>query len=166
MLGANYSFVRRLQNYTLINITGNFGYTWQETQKKNWKFNPIFMTVTQVPDKYLSEAFRQKREANSYLKHTFSNNVVQGENLLFEYKSNTTGNAKRFSTVKAGLEEAGTLLRGINAVYKSFTGDSITAIAHYLKADLDYRKYYNRRKSQWANRFMIGVGLPIGQSTT
>ena len=36
MLGANYSFVRRLQNYTLINITGNFGYTWQETQKKNW----------------------------------------------------------------------------------------------------------------------------------
>ena len=166
-LGANYSFIRRLENYTIINISGNFGYSWQETVQKNWKLNPVFLTVTQVPDKYLSEAFRLKRQNNSYLKNTFSNNVIQGENMLFEYKSKVSNTSiTNFSTLKIGAEEAGTLLNGINEVYKSLTNDTIQAIAHYVKADVDFRKYFNRRKSQWVNRFMVGVGLPIGSSKT
>ncbi len=165
-LGANYSFIRRIQNYTIINISGNFGYSWQETVQKNWKVNPVFLTVTQVPDKYLSEAFRIKRQSNSYLRNTFSNNVIQGENMLFEYKSKLKNTFSNYSTLKIGAEEAGTLLTGINSLYKRFSNDSIQAIARYLKVDADFRKYFNRRKSQWANRFMAGVGLPVGQSRT
>ena len=165
-LGANYSLIQRLKNYTIINISGNFGYSWQETPQKNWKLNPIFLTVTQVPDKYLSESFRLKRQTNSYLKNTFSNNVIQGENMLFEYKSKPKTINSNFSTIKIGAEEAGTLLTGINSLYMRFTNDTIKAIAHYIKVDIDVRKYINRRKSQWVSRFMTGVGTPIGNSKT
>jgi outer membrane protein assembly factor BamA len=165
-LGANYSLIQRLKNYTIINISGNFGYSWQETPQKNWKLNPIFLTVTQVPDKYLSESFRLKRQTNSYLKNTFSNNVIQGENMLFEYKSKPKTINSNFSTIKIGAEEAGTLLTGINSLYKRFTNDTIKAIAHYIKVDVDVRRYINRRKSQWVSRFMTGVGCPIGDSKT
>ncbi len=165
-LGANYSLIQRLKNYTIINISGNFGYSWQETPQKNWKVNPIFLTVTQVPDKYLSESFRLKRQTNSYLKNTFSNNVIQGENMLFEYKSKLNNSTSDFSTIKIGAEEAGTLLTGINSIYKRFANDTIKAIARYVKVDFDFRKYINRRKSQWVSRFMTGVGLPVGDSKT
>ena len=165
-LGANYSLIQRLKNYTIINISGNFGYSWQETPQKNWKLNPIFLTVTQVPDKYLSESFRLKRQTNSYLKNTFSNNVIQGENMLFEYKSKPKTINSNFSTIKIGAEEAGTLLTGINSLYMRFANDTIKAIAHYIKVDIDVRKYINRRKSQWVSRFMTGVGTPIGNSKT
>lgn len=164
ILGANYNFIQRIKNYTIINVSGSFGYTWQETQQKNWKVNPIFLTVTQVPDKYLSDEFRAKREVNSYLKNTFSNNVIQGENMLFEYRSKPKNSFSDFSSIKIGLEEAGTLLKGINTIYNAVTKDTIKDIAHYVKADIDYRKYLNRRKSQWVNRIMLGVGVPFGKS--
>jgi outer membrane protein assembly factor BamA len=166
ILGANYNFIRRLKNYSIVNISGSFGYTWRETQQKNWKFNPIFLTVTQVPEKYLSDEFKAKRETNSYLKNTFSNKVIQGENMLFEYRSKTKNTFSNFTTMKLGLEEAGTLLVGINSLYTRFTHDTIRAIAHFAKADFDIRRYLNRRKSQWVNRMYLGVGVPIGQSKT
>lgn len=86
--------------------------------------------------------------------------------MLFEYKSKLKNTFSNYSTLKIGAEEAGTLLTGINSLYKRFSNDSIQAIARYLKVDADFRKYFNRRKSQWANRFMAGVGLPVGQSRT
>jgi len=166
ILGANYNFIRRLSSYTIINSSGSFGYSWQETQQKSWKLNPVFLTVTQVPDKYLSDAFREKRKTNSYLKNTFSSSVIQGENMLFEYKSKLKTTFSDYSTLKIGLEEAGTLLKAINALYMKLTPDTIRAIARYVKADIDYRKYFNRPKSQWVNRIMMGVGIPIGDSRT
>ncbi len=166
ILGANYSFIRRLANYTIINISGSFGYTWQETQQKNWRLNPVFLTLTKVPDKYLSAAFKEKRKTNSYLQHTFTNSIIEGENMLFEYRSKPKKAYSNFSSVKIGVEEAGTLLKGINTLYKEVAKDTIQAIAHYVKADIDYRKYFNRRKSQWVNRIMVGIGIPVGGSVT
>lgn len=166
ILGINYSLIQRVQNYTILNLSGNFGYTWQETIKKSWKVNPIFLTVTKVPDKYLSADFIKRRESNSYLKNTFSNSVIQGENMLFEYRSRPSNQFANFSSVKIGLEESGSLLTLINSVYMPLARDTIKNIAHYVKADVDARRYVNRRKSQWVNRFMLGVGVPIGKSRT
>ena len=166
LLGASYSFIRRINNYTIINITGNFGYSWQETQKKNWRVNPIFLTVTQVPPKYLGSDFQKKLETNSFLRNTFTNNVIQGENIVFEYRSKPLHTLSSFQTLKLGVEEAGTLLHGLNTLYTGFTKDTIQAIASYVKAEADFRHYYNRRKSQWVNRFMIGAGVPLRDSRT
>lgn len=166
ILGLNYSLIQRVKNYTILNLSGNFGYTWQETIKKNWRVNPIFLTVTKVPDRLLSDDFIKRRETNSYLKNTFSNSVIQGENMLFEYRSRPSAQFANFSSVKINLEEAGSLLTLINSVYMPLTRDTIQNIAHYIKADIDGRHYVNRRKSQWVNRVMLGVGIPIGQSRT
>jgi outer membrane protein assembly factor BamA len=86
--------------------------------------------------------------------------------MLFEYKSKPKTINSNFSTIKIGAEEAGTLLTGINSLYMRFTNDTIKAIAHYIKVDIDVRRYINRRKSQWVSRFMTGVGCPIGDSKT
>jgi outer membrane protein assembly factor BamA len=166
IIGANYSFIQRIKNYTIINLSGSFGYTWQETRLKSWRFNPVFLTLTQVPDRYLSNEFREKRETNSYLRNTFSNNLIQGENVLFEYRSKPKLVTANFSTLKVGVEEAGTILNLVQSAYRKISSDSLQSIARYVKGDIDFRKYLNRRKAQWANRIMIGVGVPVGNSRT
>ncbi|MEZ5047749.1 MAG: BamA/TamA family outer membrane protein [Chitinophagaceae bacterium] len=163
-IGFNYNLVSRRNLYTNINVSGSFGYIWTETNEKNWRFNPSFLTLTYVPDKFLSEAFKLKLENNEYLRRVFSNNIIYGENVAFEYKSKPRMKNNNSETVKIAFEEAGTLLKGINAIYKSISANEIDPIAHYLKGEVDARSYMQRRKSLWVNRGMIGVGIPLGNN--
>jgi len=166
ILSLTYSNIQRVQNYTIINISGSFGYSWRETIYKNWRFNPGFLTVTKVPDHLMGDAFKEKRKTNSYLQKTFSDNTILGESTTFEYQSPLKHMYGDFKTLKIGLEEAGTLLKGINSIYHSVTQNNIEPIANYLKLDIDFRKYTNRAKHQFANRCMFGFGLPLGDNTT
>ena len=164
ILGVNYSFIQRLTNYSIINITGSFGYSWKETQHKSWRFNPAFLTVTRVPDRFLGEEFKAKLDSNVYLRNIFSNNIIYGENVTLEYMGKTKGIYKSVTSMRIGLEEAGTILQGINAVYKKLSGSEIQPIAWYTRVDVDVRRYANSRKLQWVNRGMIGFGIPIGNT--
>jgi outer membrane protein insertion porin family len=160
-LGLNYSYLRRLKSYTLINVSSLFSYTWRETEQKNWKFTPAFLTLTFLPSKQLDPDFKQRIEGNKYLKNTYESNVIQGENVNFEYQSKTHGTYKSFSIFKINVEEAGTIMKGINGLYFSLLKREIEPIAHYLRTEIDARTYTNSRKTQWVNRMMIGVGIPF-----
>lgn len=164
ILGFNYSYIERKNNYTIINVTGSFGYSWIETQQKSWRVNPSFLTLTFVPPHLLGNEFSEKRKNNTYLQNIFSNNTIYGENMTYEYKSKPKYVYGSFSTIKIGLEEAGTILKGINQIYKLISSKNIDPIAHYVRLDADYRKYINRRKSQWVNRIMLGLGVPIANN--
>ncbi len=166
ILGLNYSFIQRIQNYAFINISGSFGYTWQETAQKNWRFNPAFLTVTKLPQRFLGDQFKTKLEDNKYLQNIFSDNVIYGENVSFEYNSKFKNEFNDFTSMKFGLEEAGTILTGINSIYNSISDKNIQPIARYVKVDGDIRKYKNWKKIQWVNRAMFGVGIPIGNNNT
>lgn len=165
IVGLNYNNILRRGNYTIRNLSGNFGYTWRETSQKNWRLNPAFLTLTFVPAKDLSEAFKQKI-TSPYLQSVFSPSIIYGENVNFEYKSKERGLYKNQQTVKIGFEEAGTILKGINELYKAVTATPIEPISHYVRLDGDYRTYHNRRKAQWVNRVLIGLGAPLSNANS
>lgn len=164
ILGLNYSFIQRLSNYSIINITGTFGYSWKETQQKSWRFNPAFLTVTRVPERFLGDDFKSKLDSNIYLRNIFSNNIIYGENISLEYMSRTKGMYKSVTSLRLGFEEAGTILQGVNAVIKKLSNEEIQPIAWYTRLDADVRRYTNRRKMQWVNRAMFGLGIPLGNT--
>lgn len=166
ILSAGYNYIQRVNNYTIINITGSYGFNWLETAHKSWRLNPAFLTVTRVPSDLLGESFKTKLENNSYLRKIFNDNIIYGENMTFEYRSPLSNLYGNFTTLKIGLEEAGTILKGVNYVYHAISADTIQPIAHYAKLETDYRHYTNFKKSQWVNRVMIGIGAPIGRNTT
>jgi len=166
ILGANYSFIQRIQNYAFVNISGSFGYTWKETAQKSWRLNPAFLTVTRLPERFIGAAFKTKLENDKYLQQIFSDNLIYGENFTFEYVSPPRNEYLNFTTLKIGFEEAGALLSGINSLYKGAGGKSLDPIAQYLKLDADARDYKNWKKMQWVNRVMIGVGMPVGNEKT
>jgi outer membrane protein insertion porin family len=155
-----YNRVNRINIFRLVNTIASIGYGWKETENKSWLFTPLFLSYTHVPQSSLGEAFQEQLANSSFLRNTYSNNFILGEAVSFEYKSDITGMARISHNLKLGLEEAGTVMQGVNAVYQSVTSDTISPIAHYLRADIDYRYYLTKRKYQWASRAMIGLGLP------
>jgi outer membrane protein assembly factor BamA len=165
-LGLNLSYINRIDNYTILNFSGSFGYNWRETPQKTWNFTPSFISLNKVPDGLLSLSFKEKTLTNRYLDNIFSNSIIYGENLVFQYRSKPKKIYGNFNSLRIGFEEAGTILKGINTLYFSVTNKNIEPIAHYVKLDVDYRKYINFRKSQWVNRVLIGLGKPMGGSLT
>lgn len=162
ILSSNYSIVNRRNLYSIINLAGSFGYNWTETQEKNWRLNPSFLTVSLVPERFLSSSFKAKIDSNSYLKNVFSNNIIYGENVTFEYRSKPKNIYKDYNTLRLSFEEAGTLLKGVNYLYNAISNNNIKPIAHYLRLEADGRHYTNRLKHQWVNRVMLGLGVPLG----
>ena len=82
LVGFNYNYIQRRSNYTIKNISGSFGYTWKETDYKNWRFNPAFLTLTFVPERNLSAAFQERKKQSQYLNSIFSSNIIYGENQI------------------------------------------------------------------------------------
>lgn len=164
LVGFNYNYIQRRGNYTIKNVSGSFGYTWKETDYKNWRFNPAFLTLTFVPERNLSDAFKTRKDQSPYLNSIFSSNIIYGENVNFEYRSREKKLYKSINTFKIGFEEAGTILKGIDGIYHSITNENINNISNYLRLDADYRSYKNRRKAQWVNRLLLGVGMPLGDA--
>ncbi|MBP6456301.1 MAG: BamA/TamA family outer membrane protein [Chitinophagaceae bacterium] len=160
VLSLGYGRINRVNRYVFSNITGTFGYAWKESNLKSWRVNPIFLTVTKVPEKSLGEAFKISRLNSQFLRNTFSDNVLMGENISFQYKSTNDPNSPKETTLRLNLEEAGALLSGINVLYKSFTNSEIEPIANYLRLDADLIHYKKYRKFQWVNRVMAGFGMP------
>jgi len=160
ILGLSYNRVNRVGNFLLTNATGSFSYNWKETPQKSWLVTPAFLTYTRVPEDKLSQAFKDRIDSSLYLTNTYSDNFIMGENITYEYKSSLDQSSPHLHTIKLGVDEAGLLMQGINAVYNSISGKTISPIAHYLRLDADYRYYLTRRKYQWANRVRIGAGIP------
>ncbi|HAD34619.1 MAG TPA: hypothetical protein DCF44_09020, partial [Chitinophagaceae bacterium] len=145
IIGLNYTLINRLQVYTINNISGSFGYSWKETDLKNWRVNPAFLTVTRVPDHLLSQAFREKLPSNDYLRNIFSNTIIYGENIAYEFKSRNKNTWGDFKTLKLGLEEAGAILKGVNYLYRQVSNGEISPIANYVRLEGDFRTYTNRK---------------------
>jgi outer membrane protein insertion porin family len=164
IFSLNYTLIQRIQNYTVTNATGSFGYTWKETNKKQWRLNPSFLTITKVPSRLLSDAFREKVKNNQYLQNIFSDNTIYGENVTFDYKSNPNNQLKNSTAFRIALEEAGVILRGVNYLYNQISNNTIQPIAQYIKLEGDLRRYIKNNKSEWASRTMIGIGVPVGAS--
>lgn len=162
-LSLNLSYINRIDNYKIFNVTGSYGYSWRETQQKNWTFTPSFLTLNIVPDTFLSNEFRVKIDSNNYLKSIFSSSIIYGENLVYQFRSKPKGLYNNYSSLRIGIEEAGAILHFFDKIYKPDT-NNINNLAQYVKLDIDFRKYINFRKAQWANRILIGLGKPMRTS--
>ncbi len=160
VLSIAHSRVNRIGSFKLANTTAKFSYSWKESSKKNWLLSPAFLSFTQVPQDKLSVDFRNLIENSAYLRNTYSNNLIEGESVNFGYRSDLSGTAPSSHVFNFGLEEAGLLMQGLNAGLRALSNNEITPVAHYVRAEADYRYYYKKRKYQWASRAMVGIGMP------
>jgi outer membrane protein assembly factor BamA len=156
-----HSRINRVDAFKLRNTTAKLSYSWKETSKKSWLVSPIFLSVTNVPQDELGVEFEKRIALSRYLQNTYSNNLIVGENISYEYRSSLKNDVPVMHTLNIGFEEAGLLMQGVNVLNRAVTNRSISPIAHYVRADFDYRSYVKLdRKVMLASRAMVGVGVP------
>jgi outer membrane protein insertion porin family len=158
IVGLGASLLDRINYFTLYNISANFTYKWKETKVKTWEVTPAFINYIRLPR--IDSAFEAKLATNDYLKNTYKNTFIEGENVTFTFSDRDIKLGRNYSYLRVGVEEGGGLIGGIS----SLISKKDTLFAQYVKFDFDAQHFFTNRHSTVAMRFYGGVGLPYDKS--
>jgi hypothetical protein len=161
MGGSN--VINRVDYFTLVNTSAYFKYSWRETNTKYWELSPAFVNIIRLPRK--TAAFQDKLDHNQFLKDSYKQVFIEGENLTYTYNNIEQRRSRNYSRLKLGLEEAGGLLGGINSFGYALNDLYKIQYAQYAKFDFDFQHFFTLPHSVFAVRFYGGIGVPYGQST-
>jgi len=164
IIGAGENVIDRVNYFTLVNTSANFTYSWHQTQTITWSFSPVFINIIRLPIE--TDSFKHVLSTNEYLKNSYKQNFIEGENISFTYDNIIKKHGVNYSFLKLGLEEAGAALGVVNQLGVALNDLYKIQYAQYAKFDFDGRHYFTFPHSVIAMRFYGGVGIPYGQSTT
>jgi outer membrane protein insertion porin family len=162
-----YDILNRKNLYTLNSYRFEYGYTWRENLQKNHEFFPISIIYVQPLD--VTQAYKDLEATVPGLERAIEPQFILGANYQYTYNQLAGGVPKTNSFYFSGLVDlsgniAG-LLMGANVKNKDTAKIANTPFSQYIKFETDGR-YYRKvgLNSTWANRIIIGVGIPYGNS--
>lgn len=146
-----------------------FGYNWMSNQYEQHIFTPITLNSVKVdPTPSFEEILEQ--ETNQRIKDQYTNHLIFGLDYTYIYSNQNVRFLKDFFYFKANIQSSGNLLSAFNNTGLIKTVDNYHEIfgiryAQYVRLALDFRYFhYTIGENQIATRFMLGAGIPYGNS--
>ncbi len=146
-----------------------FGYNWMSNQYEQHIFTPITLNSVKVePTPSFEEILEQ--ETNQRIKDQYTNHLIFGLDYTYIYSNQNVRFLKDFLYFKANIQSSGNLLSAFNNTGLIKTVDNYHEIfgiryAQYVRLALDFRYFhYTFGENQIATRFMLGAGIPYGNS--
>ena len=168
VMRLGYDIMNRRKLYTLNSFRAGLGYMWKPDIRKNHEFFPF--TVTYVQPLNVTKQFTDSIKTYPFLQRIIDSQFVLGTTYLFNYNELATGlnkiNAFYFNGLVDLSGNVAGLVTGAN-IKKGDTSRLFNArFDQFIKLEVDGR-YYRRigLGSSWANRLIIGYGLPYGNSS-
>lgn len=161
LVKAKYSYesqqgLLRINSYRL-----SYGYNWKETVRKEHQLYPININYVKT------DTFSTLASKATYANLLF-NGLIIGPTYEFTYNSQVSG-TNPDNYYFDGLADFSGIIIGAaqNADYKTNPQKILGQnYAQYAKFQTDFRYYHSYpNKNIWANRMLIGVGLPYGNSS-
>lgn len=161
-----YEALNRRTLYTLNSFRGGLGYLWKQNARISHEFYPL--AVTYVQPLSITKIFREQLLMNTTLQHIVDTQFILGSTYQYNFNDQASGVPKANSFYFNGLADisgnvAGIFIKG-NGTANSKRLFNLP-FSQYIKMELDGR-YYRRIgiASTWANRIVVGYGLPYGNS--
>lgn len=161
-----YDILNRRQLYTVNTFRGGLGYLWKESLEKQHEFYPISINYVQPIN--VTTEYRDSVKKYPYLERIIDSQFIIGSTYQYNFNQLATGVQKANSFYFNGLIDLSGNIAGLVKGKKE--GEDAARIFNaafdqYLKLETDFR-YYRRLgfNSTWANRLIIGYGLPYGNS--
>lgn len=164
IIGGGENVIDRVDYFRLINTSANFSYSWRQTQTISWGLAPAFINIIRLPVK--SDSFQRVLDNNLYLRNSYKENFIEGENISFKFDNIAKKHGQNYSYVKLGFEEAGSIVNIVNRLGKVVNNPYQIQYAQYVKLDLDAAHYFTFPRSVFAFRFYGGIGMPYDKSQT
>lgn len=163
-----YDILQRQKLYSLNSFRGQFGYIWKPNARRENTLNII--SINYVQPLNVSDSFFRSAKRNPILLRTIDKQFIIGSN--FNYNYNELANAPKNAggLYFNGLLDLSGNLAGLLTGANTKNGKTVnllgTPFSQYVKTELDTRYYIKvGLNNQWANRLIVGFGIPYGNST-
>jgi outer membrane protein insertion porin family len=163
-----YDILQRQKLYSLNSYRANLGYNWKESAQKEHQLNPI--SVTYVKALNVTERYKDSIQNYPVLQRAIEPQFIVGSNYNYNYNQ-LVGREKNATGIYFnGLVDVAGNILGLATGADAKNGNTQklfgSAFSQYFKAEFDTR-YYKKigLNGQWANRVIIGLGYPYGNST-
>ncbi len=167
------SVLHRLLYYQLFSVDASFGYDWKGSINTEQSFSPLAITYAHLTNR--TQAFDDLLSGNPFLQNSFEEQFVIGQNYSFTYNDQLEKDRTNHLYFKGSIDLSGNLLELAQSLFNKHSASPEvpyeifgTPYSEYYKFDIDVRKYYNSsdQSSSLANRLIVGVGFPYGNSVS
>jgi len=163
-----YDMLSRTKLYTLNSFNFGYGYLWKENIQKQHELYPI--SISYIQPRNVTQAYHLLIAQDTLLAQAIRKEFILGSTYQYTYNQLANGitpiNAFYFNTTVDVSGNIAGLITGANAKKGNEVTISGVPFAQYFKTEFDGR-YYRRigLHGTWANRAIIGIGIPYGNST-
>ena len=170
--GAEYEVINRRGLYNLTSLRTTMGYAWKQNSALEHAFTPVSVNLVKASDVSLafSEDIFRSDNPIAYFR-ILENTVIMSSSYTVNYTPIPKPGSKHQFTFTGGAEVAGNLASLLSKLEPQQSSSVKTifgvSLAQYARFDGDFRYLYTvKRNLKIANRFVVGYGLPYGNSTT
>ena len=162
-----YDWIKRVDLYSLRSFRAAYGYLWKESLIKQHEFYPI--SVNYVQPTNVTAQYDSLIRQDTLLARAIQKQFVLGATYQYNYNELATGLQPTNAYYFNGLVDLSGNIAGLFSGADVKNGKEVTIrdvpFSQYIKFELDGR-YYRRvgLHSTWANRAIVGVGIPYGNS--
>jgi len=162
-----YDMLDRVKLYSLNSFRIAYGYLWKESLQKQHEFYPI--RINYVEPGKITDEYKAKVHQDTLLARAVQKQFILGATYQFNYNQLANGllrnNAYYFNSFVDLSGNLAGLFTGADLKGGKVVTIRNVPFSQYVKFELDGR-YYRRLGlySSWANRAIIGVGIPYGNS--
>lgn len=164
---VRYEYQNRTQLYALNSFKASFGYLWKENIRKEHQLN--LLDVTYVSPNHVTQQYLDDIQKDEALERVIEKQLIFGPTYSYTYTNTMQKRKKSTFYFNGELDLAGNitgLLSGANTKKNDTKELFDVPFSQYAKLKTDFRHYLKLSKeSELASRFILGLGLPYGNST-
>lgn len=162
-----YDVLSKEKLYIMNSFRAELGYSWKETLTKEHQLN--LLAINYVQPFRVTQEYRDSILTNPNLEKAIEKQFIIGSNYNYNYNQSAGTSALKGLYFNGNLDLSGNIAGLVTGANKN-NGDPKTifgaAFSQYVKAETDVRYYVKLGKtSNWANRLIVGVGYPYGNSS-
>lgn len=163
---AGYDLLYRSTLFRLHTFKGGFGYNWKEDARKEHELFPVNITYVRA------DTLNQDSVSQINFSNLLFNGIIFGPKYTYTYNTRGDGDIHQHDFYFTGeLDLSGNIVglaqgTSVDKEPKKILG---SVYAQYVKATAELRHYNNydiNKNAIWANRVLVGFGLPYGNSQT
>ncbi len=162
-----YEVLQRQKLYTLNSFHTSYGFTWKENIEKEHELNPI--SITYVQPASVTAEYNDSISHNAMYAKAIEKQFILGSEYNYTYTNVLNYKPVNGFYLNAGIDLSGNIA-GLATGANIKKGDSVeifgAQFAQYTRLQGDFRFYrkVGQGSSVWANRIMVGIGIPYGNS--
>lgn len=166
-IGVGYEFLNRGGLYDLTSLKATMGYAWKQNNSIEHSFTPISINFVKANAsfEFTQDIFRSDNPFT--ILRILESTLIMSSGYTINYTPLPRANSRHQFTFSGGVEVAGNFANLLSNITSKDSVKNLfgVAFAQYVRLDADVRYSYAMTKNlKIANRFVLGYGLPYGNS--